>query len=509
MARTLIRGWKVLASMIPEHVVDHGAVIVDDDRIEMVGDAGSLAEMGLFDMELGSDDFIVMPGLVNAHYHNGSKFRAGHKDSPLELWLQAVHAGLDTEPASMAYDLAQYSACEMVKAGITCCLDNIPINQAEPDYGIEPTVRAYSDLGMRVAIAPMVSDQSTVVYGDDDEFLRSLPPMLAQAIVESPIGNRGIRPDDYLRTMRSVFRRFDESPEGTIRVVLCPHGEPWCSDAMLRKILAAARDWGAGIHMHLLESKYQMQYAFRTRAMSAIEHLCELGILGEGVSCAHAVWLTDDDIKRFADSGAIAVHNPSSNLRLGSGIARVGDMLRGGVKVAVGTDGMSIGGANDLLSDLRLADLLQRVPGLRSPRVSPRTWLHAATQAGADATFFGDMIGTLEPGKRADITLVSRRRMFTPYVNDAMPIMDVLLHFAHGSDVSAVLVNGKLIMKDRRILTIDEDALLQRLRRGFDMALSLRKKGPSVADDLIKQIEAFYSSWDNEPMVPGYVYNVR
>ncbi len=509
MSRYLVKGWKVIVSAAKRSVVDNGAVIVNGDSIEEVGTYEDLENKGPFDMELGSEEFIVMPGLINAHYHAMNSIRTGLRDGPLERWIIAVRNSRNLLSSEEVYENAQYYACEMVKAGITCCIDNTPVIHSMPEYGTEAFVRAYSDLGLRAAIAPMVMDQCIYVYASDEEFLSSLPPALAETVRASFLDGSITGDDDYIEMMRSIFSKYDRTAGGTIRVLLSPTGVQWCSDPLLLKIKNAAVEWGAGIQMHLLETRYQMQYALRTHGSTAVDHLSNLGFLGREVSCAHSVWMTETDIQKFADSGASVVHNPGSNLRLGSGIAPILKMLSAGVRVAVGTDGTSIGAANDLFSDLRVGDLLQRQPGMHSPRIDAWTWLECATVRGAEAAQFGDECGTLEAGKKADIVLLNKERIFRPYLNAELSIADAILNFAMGSDVDTVLVNGRIIVKGRHILTVDESALAEKVRSTYERAQSRAGTELPVIRELEKYVADFYIDWDKQPIEIGYQYNTR
>lgn len=508
MPRYLVKGGSVLTFTKENSIIDNGAVIVNGDSIEEVGKEEALRKKGRFESEIGSENFIVMPGLTNAHYHAGNAFRNGFQDAPLEKWLLTIHNALSRASEEAIFNSTQYYGCEMIKAGITSCVDNKSILPLI-ENGVEPIIKAYSELGIRAAIAPIAKNQSAYVHGDDKAFLSSLPPELGERARKSQFSRQYITEDEYIEAMEIIFKRYDGFAGGRIKVFLSPYGPQWCSDSMLLKIKRAANEWNTGIHMHLLETRYEMQYAFKAYGKTAVSHLCELDFLAEEVSCAHAIWMTDDDIKKFGDSGANAVHNPASNLRLGSGIARIRHMLDNGVKVAIGTDGLSSAGTNDLLSDLRLADQLQRIPGITSHRIDSTTWFEMATICGAKASSFGKICGTLEAGKKADMILIRKERIFSPYVCGDLPITDILLQLALGTDVDTVIINGRPVMQSREILTINEISLLQRLTSSFEgILISFRSNFPLIKA-LESHVETFFSKWDEEQLEGGYLYNTK
>lgn len=514
MSKYLVNASRILTLDSSEPIVNDGAIIVSDDRIEAIGTRAELSRMGPFDGTLGGTDCAIMPGLCNSHYHvgPGNTVRVGLLDSHLETWRLPVLGALMDPFAATASDLiyaaTQYFACRMVRTGITSCLDFTHVLPESADYGLGPIVKAYQDLGMRASIAAGVTNRNAFVYEDDQSFLATLPSELARRVRQAPLASSYLTEDDYIAVMRAVHQEHDGSCNGLIRIFLSPYSPQWCTDSLMLRIKEVASELGTGIQLHLLETKYQMQYALRAYGKTAVAHLYEMGFLGDEVSCAHAVWITDADIDLLSESGAICVHNPLSNLRLGSGIARVRDLMQKNVGVAIGTDGMGFSDENDILNQLRLADYLQRIPGIGAQFIEPRRWLQAATGAGARVIGLGNEGGVLRAGAKADLLLVNLERIGRIGV-DTDAIEQQFLQYLEPEDIRTVMIDGRIIMDERRILTADEDALASELKSAFPAMRDYFKRNLPLMDELEPYVSSYFKRWDTEPLRSAYQYNAR
>ncbi len=225
-----------------------------------------------------------------------------------------------------------------------------------------------------------------------------------------------------------------------------------------------------------------------------VAHLAKIGFLGSRVSCAHCVWVTEHDIDLLAQCGSSVVHNPGSNLRLGSGIAPVGAMLERGVNVALGLDSNTLNDHGDMLQEMRLAANLHRLPGQAANNVDAGQWFSMATAGGARALLLHHETGVLAPGKKADIVLLDPKRVQYPYAvpdDDPLPL---LLARADARDVDSVLIDGRLVMDQRKILTIDKEAIAAELRDQVNSVLARQGTGlPSLAQALLPYAQRFCS----------------
>ncbi len=513
MARLFVVGDPVIPMTPGQAPIARGAVVVEGDRITAVGARADLERTGPFEATLGSEGHVVLPGLVNGHHHAGRTFRSGLPDLPFERRNLLLHLLVAAGTEESLYRSTLYSCAELLSGGVTAAAVIFYPNTDLPRLGAEAALQAYLDSGMRVAFAVAQRDRALYVHEDNDGFLGRVPSELARKVRESAIGRyaaRSIGNDQYFRHVRDLFRRW-HGREDRVRIDVGPDWFPSCTDDLLRQSRRAASELGTQIQMHLLETRYEMLMARRWFGRSAVEHLAEIGFLGADVVCPHSVWLTGDDVDLYRAAGVVAVHNPASNLRLFSGIAPLREMLARGVIVAFGCDGLAFADDNDLLSDLRLADQLQRTPGILSERISSRALLAMATLAGARAVGMSGQIGELAAGRRADLVLLRKERMARPYVNPGIPIEDLLLWRARGDDVDTVLVGGRVVVEGGRTTLIDQATLARRLAEDAAPAFAA-SPGPGH-DALAQELEPYavrvLADWDSLEPPGGYRYNMR
>ena len=255
-----------------------------------------------------------------------------------------------------------------------------------------------------------------------------------------------------------------------------------------------------------------MMFNLDVHGVVAMRRLADLGVLGPDVSCAHFVWATEEDIAILADTGAVAVNDPGSNLRLSTGIARVRDIMTAGGRMAFGTDNISFSEQGDFFQELRLASYLQRTPGLLEVgRLDSGELLRAGARNGAQALRFPDELGSLEPGKEADLLVLRRDRLFWPPEKFAMsPPLDVILDRASASDIDSVMVAGRLVLDEGRITSVDEPALRSRLSEAAERLLG--GAGPDseavgLGDEVEPYVFDFYRPWTSCPVEPAAAYN--
>jgi cytosine/adenosine deaminase-related metal-dependent hydrolase len=219
------------------------------------------------------------------------------------------------------------------------------------------------------------------------------------------------------------------------------------------------------VHIHALESVLQKIHGLSALGRSHIRFMEDIGFLGPEVVLPHSVWATDDDIRILARNGTGVTHQPSSNLRLRSGIAPVFQMLQTGVRVGLGLDGQGIKDNDDFIQEMKLCSLLHRIPSLEldSPHLMPRQVFKMATETNASLLGFGSQVGRLEPGRCADLVLLDFGQMRFPYTDPAHDPIDVLLYRGSGTHVHTVMVNGRVVVQDGKVLTIDDETVASRL----------------------------------------------
>jgi 5-methylthioadenosine/S-adenosylhomocysteine deaminase len=438
------------------------AVLVRDGRIVAVGPAGAPATKHPDAVELGGSDYWILPGLVNAHTHGRGIgwFRLGALDDSLEPWIY----NLMGQPGLDPYYDTVYQNLRLIESGVTTALhSHYPRDPGNQDE-LEATIRAYVDTGLRVGFAVSIFTRNFLSY-DDVAFLATLPAELRQR-VEVMLGPSG-PPDsapvfEEIRRLSSLYQGVGEGASA-VRILHGPVAPQWVSPEELQRCYREADELGGGVHMHLLETPYQRAYALCALGESWGVHLDRLGVLGPNVSVAHAVWTEDADMDCFADRGVTVCHNPSSNLRLKSGIAPVARMRGRGVRVALGGDNSILGGEEDFLEEMRLCANLHRQPGFDGAALDGEGVLAMGTIAGATATGFGDSIGKLVPGAAADIVLMRHRRITGPALSNTIPPIEALLHAGAARDVETVIIGGRVRYHGGLHRGFDKDRIEQML----------------------------------------------
>ena len=510
MPSSLIRGKYVISPASSGGVATgHDAAVYQEDGIiKDVGPYRELRERYQPDVELGGPNFAIIPGLVNSHHHGRgvTTLQMGTCDDCLEMWILA---GWGRRPYDH-YLMTLYTALNMLESGTTTVMYNHPQTAAATlKADVDAVLRGFLDAGMRVAFSSYLRNQNRVVYTGDEEFLAGLPADLADD-VRRYLSVTEMSDDDYFAFCDETYREYHGHPSGKVRVLLSPANVQWNSDEFLLRCKEQAARHQTGIHMHLVESPYQKDYGIRNWGKTPVEHLQDLEFLGPEVSFAHAVWLTEGDIELLADAGATVCHNASSNLRLKNGIAPVNPMLAAGVNVAMGTDSTAINDDDDLLQEMRLVSKLHRQPGLEAPAITVDSVLAMATANAAAPTGFAGEIGVLEPGRRADMVLIRLDVLEDPYLDPDLPAAELVLGRARSQDVSAVIVDGEVVLQDGVHARASKADVAKELREQLARPLEPETLATRrMAGRLSPYVERFYRSWPPAMGTPHYVYNSR
>jgi 5-methylthioadenosine/S-adenosylhomocysteine deaminase len=315
--------------------------------------------------------------------------------------------------------------------------------------------QAYEDAGIRANVSGHVIDRPlpvTIPYLDgllpDDvrDEVNALPPPSVE---------------DYIDFCREAFQRF-HNRAGRLRFMIAPSGPQRCTEALMHAADELARAHGSPFHTHILETKVQAVAGQEFYGKTLIRYMHDLGLLHRGTTIAHGVWVTDEDIALMADAKCSVVHNSLSNLKLGSGIAPVRKMLDAGVNIALGSDGVSTSDTPRMFDVMRAAGLLHNIT---TPDygawLSADEVLRAATVGGAYSALLEDEVGSLEPGKKADLVIMDLRNANFVPLNDAR---NHLVYCENGRSVETVIVDGEVVVRDGRLTKVDENALLDEFR---------------------------------------------
>ncbi|MFV0257635.1 MAG: amidohydrolase family protein [Acidimicrobiales bacterium] len=513
MTRTLVIGDPVIVlGPGPQPVVADGALVVDDRVVVEVGPREQLEANGPYDAVIGSADHLVMPGFVNGHFHGGSYAHAGMAQYIFERANVSVHGNrgaVDEEFLHAAYVLS-YLDC--LKGGQTAVVD-FSYGRPEMDqFGNEPILRAYADVGIRAALGFVTRDRNKYVHAPDDHFLSMLPPGLRAEVAASPMGYAWPT-GDVVAAYRKLTPRWD-GYDGRIRCLLAPDWTPANSDECYLLMRQLADEYDTGIMTHVLETKSEMIFNLKHHGKTAMRRLADLGVLGPDVSVDHFVWATDEDIAILADTGAVAVNNPGSNLRLSAGVCRTRDILDRGGMFCFGTDSIGFSPDEDFFEELRLALYLQRLPGrLDVGRLDTLHVLDTAAKAGARALRMEDRVGSLRPGKEADLLVLRKDTFMRPTAKfSAMPILDVLVDRAEADNIETVMVAGTVVVQDGRSTVVDEDALWATLEAGIDDGAyrapdETWARWGELGGEVEPYVFDFFQPWADLPVRQAYTYN--
>jgi 5-methylthioadenosine/S-adenosylhomocysteine deaminase len=457
-------------------------VLIEDGLISSIGPSLP-APAGVYRIE--AREGYVIPGLVNCHTHAHNNLSKSSGDKwtleQLQSRSPALYGG---RTADEQYLSAALGAIEMIKSGCTAAYDQFASVPAMSEEAVEAVVQAYDDVGLRAVLAPTISDRS--LYDEVPGLPEALPPWLRARL---PATGAGPSAQRLLQLAEQAIRRFDGAASGRIHIGVGPVIPQLCSDELLQGCARISAEYGASVHTHLAESKVQAVGAFERWGKSVVGHLGDVGLLSPRLVAAHAIWITDADLARLADSGSCVVHNPGSNLRLGNGIAPVTELLKHGVVVGLGSDGGHSSDNQNMFEAMRLAALIGRI---RAPYDSD-SWVGArdawtmATSAGARVLGQAGEIGVVRVGANADLVVLGRTGLSLLPVNN---LLHQLVYSETGSDVTDVIIDGRHVMSEGQLLTVDEGALIARA----EAAAEASRGRNSVQWELASQIDPYLNA---------------
>jgi cytosine/adenosine deaminase-related metal-dependent hydrolase len=441
MPTLLLKNAAALLTMDPRQpLIEAGGLLVRDNVIELAGPSADLPQQA--DSVLDASGMVVLPGLINTHHHlyqTLTRALPGAQDAELFEWLTRLYPVWGEMDDEAVYHSAFIGLAEMVLSGCTTSTDHLYMYPN--DSSLDATIRAAADLGIRFH-----PTRGSMSLGQSDG---GLPP---DRLVEAE--------DAILADCQRVIQRYhDPQPYSMLRVGLAPCSPFSVTGDLMRQTAALARSYEkVYLHTHVAETRDEERFCLEKFGVRPAEYMRQLGWTGPDVWWAHAIWLDDDEIRMLAETGTGVAHCPSSNMRLGSGIAKIRQMRQSGVKVGIALDGSASNDANDLLLEARMAMLLQRV-AQGAPAFTVLEALELAT-LGSAAVIGRDDLGQLAPGKAADFIGVrlDRLELAGGAVHD--PAAALLLCTPHGVDLS--VINGRVVVRNGRLEGIDLEPLIGR-----------------------------------------------
>lgn len=442
---TIVRGGKLLD--IARRTAVPADILIKGDTIAEIGRPGLKAPTDAAVVD--ARNRLMHPGLINAHTHSPGNLGKGMGDLwSLELLLTAgqwTGGGRTLEDKHLS---AMIGAAEMVMKGCTAAYDlaaEFPLPSVD---GLSAMAKAYEDVGMRAVLAPMVADIS---------FFEAIPGLMERLSPALQKEVESFRYAPWKSTTKQIRKALQKWSFENVTLAVAPTIPHHCSDAFMIACRDLAREYDVGIHSHVAESKVQVVAGYSRYGTSLAAHMDELGLINERFTVAHGVWLDDEDMKRLGDRGASVAHNPGSNMRLGNGLADVRGMLNRKVNVGVGTDGASCSDNQNMYEAMRLASFASKVQGPDVQNwVTTAEALRAATEGSARALGMEKQIGQIAPGYKADIVFLDLHHINWIPMNDPV---NQLVHTEDGSAVHSVMIGGRMVVEDHKLLTVDLAAL--------------------------------------------------
>jgi len=430
---TLVRARHVITMAVPD-LIDDGAVAIDGTDIVAVGDWTRLRDRYRDAAVIGDGTGIVTPGLVNAHGHFSEAFLAGRADGLTLLeWKQAVLATAGDQTREIARLGTMLRAAEMAQSGVTTVADMF-VCAPDPAQPVTPgVVDGLAAVGLRGDLSYGAKDGDGIGIGD----LMAEHEALRDACVGS----------DRVRFRMGISNVISAGPD------------------LIRHSAREAREAGLPIHMHLEEVREEVTWCRTRWGVTPVRHVADLGVFESDVLAAHVVWADQDDMRILADAKAAVAHNPVSNAILGSGVCPLDSYAAHGVPIGLGTDGAASNDRQDMLEVIKVGALLQKIHRLQAGAVGAHECLRMATLGGARALGLGDLTGSLEPGKRADVVLFTRESPRMAFASD--PCLAVV-YAASPADVSDVWVDGERVVADGSVRTVDTREVIAEARRVLD-----------------------------------------
>jgi cytosine/adenosine deaminase-related metal-dependent hydrolase len=427
----------------------------------------------------GSEPLFALPPLANAHDHaratRSSSF--GTAGKPLEIWLHM----LALLPAVDPYLATAVSLARSALGGTGSVMVHYTRAQGLTDYVTEAgqVARAAHDVGVRVGFAPALRDRNPLVYGPSEPILAALDPQAREEITRRFM--RAPMPAKEQIALVDAVAAACQSE--TFDVQYGPAAVHWCTGELLEGIAEASAATHRRVHMHLLETRYQREWADQNFPDGIVRYLDSIGLLSPRLTLAHCAWARSDELALIAARGATISVNTSSNLHLRSGIAPFAEMMRQGCRVALGLDGATLDEDDDALREMRLADLLHGGTGFR-PDVTRAQVLNAVLVNGRRSVTNKDEDGTLSAGAPADILLLDWNRLDADRLRPDLDPLDLLFARSTARHIKELIVAGRTIVRDGRVTGIDHvpmhDDLLARFRHGIAQNATLAAALPDL-----------------------------
>lgn len=418
-------------TMDDDFVPDGGCVAIEDG---VISEVGCVADESAFDRVIDARGGIIMPGLVNAHTHIAMTLLRGYADDmSLQSWLfDKIFPAEDCLTPETVYWGSLLACAEMIQSGTTCFADMYFMN--------ESTVRAVLESGLNANI-------SRCVTGTGNDY------------------------KERLSEAKDLYEQFHGAGDGAIQIEFSAHAVYTCSKEAIHAVAQAAQERSAGVQIHLSETMKENRDCYRQYGKSPTEIFRDMGMFENPTNAAHCVYMSENDMDILAEHAVGVSHNPISNLKLASGVANVREMLNKGICLGIGTDGAASNNALDVFEEMKMAAVLQKGMRLDPTLIDARTALEMATVRGTEILGRSAERGKLKKGMRADVLILDGN---APNLMPVYQPESTVVYSANGGNVVTSIVNGKVLMENRELLTLD----MEKIQHGVKQ--SLEKMGLSA-----------------------------
>jgi 5-methylthioadenosine/S-adenosylhomocysteine deaminase len=409
----------------------YGDLLIEDKKIKQIAPKIE----AIADKVIDATDCLVLPGFVQSHVHLcQSLLRGQADDQPLLNWLERVTSLEFRHTPETLYASARIGIAEMIKSGTTSIIDMGTLHHQDSIF------EAIEESGIRAQAGKAMMDLT-----------ENLPPLLREST------------EDSLRNSIDLMHHWHGKADGRIRYGFAPRWQLWNTTELLQTIKQEAdNNPGVGIHGHAGEIEYEVEAMIEQTGMRNLIYLESIGVVGPNVQMAHCIWLDDDEYRVMAETGTNVLHCPCCNTKLGSGIAKVPEMLEKGINVALGSDGAPSNNNLDMFIEMRLASLIHKYR-LGAEAMPAEDVLRMATMGGAKAIGMADQIGSLEEGKIADVIILDNGGLYAAPLRSFEDdnVVKRLVSSYQSASVQTNIIDGQVVMEDRRLLTMNEAEILQ------------------------------------------------
>jgi 5-methylthioadenosine/S-adenosylhomocysteine deaminase len=442
MTSIIIKNGTIITLDKNRRILRNGFIAIEENKIIEVSTSNKLASKNISaDIEIDAKGKIVLPGLINAHTHMFQDLLRGlGDDMELMEWLSKMLYPVAKELSVNDILAGAYLGCiEMIKTGTTCVLDNHHINTSEE--AIDSVIKAMKETGIRGIVARGIKEKTK------RSEIWKIPDYVFQ-----------FTPEEEVKLTEKLMKKWNNDPDGMVKVCPGPTVIFNCSPKLFLECKRLSDEYKVPIHTHIAESPEEVKSTLEDYGKREVEFLDDIGVLNERFHVVHGVWLNEREIKLMAIAGAHHIHCPVSNMYLASGVAPIKKLIENGVNVALATDGPASNNNQDIFSVMKTTALLQKVSTLDPTSITCEQVLEMATLGGAKALGLENEIGSIEPGKKADIIIVDLKKPHSAPIHK--PISSIV-YSALGSDVETVIIDGKVVMENYEIKTINEEKVIK------------------------------------------------